>query len=232
MKQNRPEPWRKREGNQEHLRVPPSTTFFVISSRKIARNSRLLSVCVFGLSVAILKTVKKKKENLNTNGRKKETFDFSFEIFSCDDRDYSSSFKEIYDLNGRTLIFSKAKNFFCVPHGQNLRAWPLLSFRLNRIGRSENMSEESRTQLLHTGSRKHRRIGTLSGSQRNDGFQVSLLVKSRRYFHEPPLWTESLLRQKEREQIRKNVEVVLFFFRISKDIQIYPTRIFTVTYYV
>ena len=61
MKQNRPEPWRKREGNQEHLRVPPSTTFFVISSRKIARNSRLLSVCVFGLSVAILKTVKKRK---------------------------------------------------------------------------------------------------------------------------------------------------------------------------
>ena len=61
MKQNRPEPWRKREGNQEHLRVPPSTTFFVISSRKIARNSRLLSVCVFDLSVAILKTVKKRK---------------------------------------------------------------------------------------------------------------------------------------------------------------------------
>lgn len=46
MEWNRPERRRKREGNQEHLRVPPSTTFFVISSRKIAQNSRPLSVRV------------------------------------------------------------------------------------------------------------------------------------------------------------------------------------------
>ena len=62
MKRNLSEPWRKREGNQEHLRVPPSTTFFVISSRKMTRNSRLLSVRVFGLPVPII--VKKKRRRI------------------------------------------------------------------------------------------------------------------------------------------------------------------------
>ena len=42
---------KERRGDQEHLRVPPSTTFFVISSRKMARNSRLLLVRAFGLPV-------------------------------------------------------------------------------------------------------------------------------------------------------------------------------------